>query len=606
MADLASTLEDELGIDGAALRARYRLERDRRLRTDGVAQFVPTTGSFAVLADDPWVEPGFTREAVRDEVNVLVIGGGLGAILAGAELRRAGVDHIRFVERAGGFGGVWYWNRYPGAACDTQAILYLPMLEELGILPPRKFASQPEILAHLERIAARFDLHRDTLFQTDVTGLSWDENAARWIVATDRGDTIRARYVVIPSGPMDRPKLPGIPGIERFRGHSFHTSRWDYGYTGGTQAGGMTGLADKAVGIIGTGATAVQVIPHIAASARHLYVFQRTPSSIDAKDDGPLDPQAFADLEPGWQQRLWDNFTALTGGTYLEEDLVRDGWTSIMANICMLLARSAARGERVADPLALHQLADFMKMEAIRARVSDSVADAAVAAALQPWYDRFCKRPCFSDTYLNTFNRTNVTLVDTAGQGVERITEDAIVVDGRSYPVDCLIYGTGFETSAPFARRLTYPIVGRGGVSLARKWAAGASTLHGMATNGFPNLFILSVTQSGVSLNFAHMIQEQAKHLAYILGRAVGECVTRVEVTEEAENAWVAELARVARDQEAFQRECTPSYFNAEGDLTRINRRNGMYGGGALAFYRIIANWRADGGMQGYVITRGE
>ncbi len=599
------TLEAELGIDPDALVEKYRAERDKRLRPDGVAQFVPTKGKFEHYGDDPWVDQDFTRAALSDEVDVLIIGGGLGGILAGAELRKAGVASIRYVERAGGFGGVWYWNRYPGAACDTQAILYLPMLEELGTMPKRKFASQPEILEHFERIAQRFDLHRDALFQTAVTRVEWDEAALRWIVSTDRGDAIRARYVLIPAGPMDRPKLPGIPGIDEFRGHSFHTSRWDYDYTGGNALGGLTGLADKSVAIIGTGATAIQCVPYLAESAKHLYVFQRTPSSVDVRDDGDLDPDWVSSLEPGWQKRLMENFTALTGGTYLEEDLVRDGWTSIMTNIRRLLKMKAERGEAVEHPLMLHQLADYMKMEEIRARVDDVVEDPATAEALKPWYNRFCKRPCFSDTYLPAFNRPNVTLVDTSGQGVDRITSNALVVGDKEYPVDCLVLSTGFEVSAPFAQRLGYPIIGRGGQKLTEKWASGAIMLHGFATSGFPNLFIMSVTQTGVSLNFQHMISQQAKHVAYIIGQLVRDGITVAEVTREAEEAWLGKIERTAQDQEAFQRECTPSYFNAEGDLSRLNRRNSMYGGGPLLFYKILENWRSEGGLAGYRLERG-
>ena len=604
-ADTIAALEREFGIDAAALRARYRAERDRRLRPDGIAQFVDTAGRHAHYRDDPWADPDFTRMPMHDEIDVLVIGGGLGALLLGAQLRKAGVESLRFVERSGDFGGVWYWNRYPGAACDTQAILYLPMLEELGVMPQRRYATQPEIHAHFRRIAERFDLYRDACFQTDVKAIAWDEGASRWIVSTDRGDAIRARFVVIPSGPMERPKLPGIPGIETFRGHSFHTSRWDYDYTGGSAEGGLTGLADKAVGIIGTGATAVQCIPHLAEAASHLYVFQRTPSSIDERDNSALDPTWIAGLQPGWQRAMLDNFTAQVSGILTDEDLIRDGWTSIMTNIRCLIAEATTRGETVAHPMMLMQTADYLKMNAIRARVDAIVADPATAAALKPWYDRFCKRPCFSDEYLPTFNRPNVTLVDTSGRGVERIAGNAIVVGGRDYPIDCLVYSTGFEVGAPFAQRIGFSVTGAGGQTLLDKWSAGAATQHGIATHGFPNLFIMSTIQTGLSLNFAHMIDEQATHIAYILGRATREGLHELEVTQEAEDAWVAEIDRAAVSQEAFQRECTPSYFNAEGDLSRANRRNSTYGGGPFAFYGMLAAWRERGDMAGLRVARG-
>jgi cyclohexanone monooxygenase len=537
-------------------------------------------------------------------VEVVVVGGGLGGLLAAAHLRNAGLERVRVIERGGDFGGVWYWNRYPGAACDTQAILYLPMLEELDYLPRRKFASAPEILAHYKRIAEKFDLYRDACFQTEVTDVRWDDAAERWIVSTNRDDTIQARFVVVTLAPMERPKLPGVPGVEDFKGHSFHTSRWDYAYTGGNADGGLTGLSDKVVGIIGTGATAVQCVPHLAESAKHLYVFQRTPSSIDVRDNAELDPDWIASLGPGWQRKLWENFTALVSGVLMDEDLIRDGWTSIIKNIRLLTQRLEARGEKVENPLSLSQLADYMKMDEIRRRVDDVVQDEAVAELLKPWYDRFCKRPCFSDDYLPTFNRPNVTLVDTsAGKGVERITENAIVVDGLEYPVDCLIYSTGFDVNGPPAKRIGYSISGRGGRSLAQKWENGAATLHGVATHGFPNLFLLSVVQSGVSLNFTHMIDEQARHVAHILGRARIEGIRIIEASPEAEEAWCAEIDLKAQRQETFLRECTPSYFNFEGDVMKRNIRNSPYGGGPIPFYQLLAEWRAQGGMPGFELT---
>jgi cation diffusion facilitator CzcD-associated flavoprotein CzcO len=597
-------LEAEVGIDPVALRARYRQERDKRLRPDALGQYRQAVGEFAHYRTDPFADPEFTREPLSDEVEVVVIGGGLGGLLAGARMREAGVEDLRIIERGADFGGVWYWNRYPGVACDTQAMLYLPMLEELGYTPPRKYATGAEIRAHWQRIAHRFDLYRDACFQTEVTGLRWDDEAERWIVSTNRGDAIRARFVTIALGPMERPKLPGIPGIETFQGHSFHTSRWDYAYTGGSADGQLTGLAEKRVGIIGTGATAIQCIPHLAEGAQHLYVFQRTPSSVDVKNDGELDLDRLRDLGPGWQQRLWDNFTALVSGIYLEEDLVGDGWTSIISNISTLIERKHARGETVENPLLLAQLADYMKMEEIRRRVDDVVAHPSVAEALKPWYDRFCKRPCFSDVYLQTFNRPNVTLVDTsAGKGVERITEGGVVVDGTEYPVDCLVLSTGFDVGTPFVQRIGYEIVGRGAQTLAQKWADGAATQHGIASHGYPNLFIMSVVQTGVSLNFTHMISEQAQHIAYIVGRAESQGIAVIEVSREAEAAWCAEMDRVAPQQADFLRECTPSYFNFEGDLARRNVRNSQYGGGPTAFYKLLADWRAQGTMPGLELT---
>src|SRR5579871_5687253 len=437
-------VQDELGFDPERLKAKYRAERDKRLRDDGNEQYREIKGDFAHYLEDPYVEPGFTREPLFDETEVVVIGGGFGGLLAGARLREAGIQDIRMIEKGGDFGGTWYWNRYPGAACDIESYIYLPLLEEVGYMPVEKYSRAPEILKHSRAIAEKFDLYRNACFQTEVTEMRWDEKISRWIVKTNRGDAMKARFVVMANGPLHRPKLPGIPGVETFKGHSFHTSRWDYHYTGGTSEGGLTGLAGKRVGIIGTGATAVQCVPHVAAWAKELFVFQRTPSSIDVRNNRPTDPEWSKRLEPGWQQKRMDNFNALVSGVPQSEDLVNDGWTDIIGNLLVLMRKQNEAGDTV-DLASTLQLADFKKMESIRARVDAVVRDARKAEALKPYYNQFCKRPCFHDEYLEAFNRPNVHLIDTDGKGVERITERGVVANSKEYEIDCLIYATGFE-----------------------------------------------------------------------------------------------------------------------------------------------------------------
>src|ERR1051325_7541934 len=300
---LGSSALNDLGFDPEALKAKYRAEREKRLRADGNEQYREIKGEFAHYLDDPYVAPGFARAPLTDEVEVVVIGGGFGGLLAGARLREAGIDDIRIIEKGGDFGGTWYWNRYPGAACDIESYIYLPLLEELGTVPVEKYSRAPEILRHSRAIGDKFDLYRNACFQTEVKALHWDEAAARWIVRTNRGDAMKARFVVMADGPLHRPKLPGIPGVESFRGHSFHTSRWDYGYTGGDASGGLTKLRDKVAGIIGTRATAVQCVPHVAEGSKQLFVFQRTPSSIDVRANRPTDWDWAKSLQPGWQQQ---------------------------------------------------------------------------------------------------------------------------------------------------------------------------------------------------------------------------------------------------------------------------------------------------------------
>ncbi len=579
-------------FDPAALREKYRAERDKRLRGEGSSQYRYVDGQFSQLLHDPYVEPGFDREPLTDEVDVVVIGGGFGGLMAAARLREAGVERVRIIEKGGDFGGTWYWNRYPGAACDIEAYVYMPLLEELGYVPTEKYARAPEIFAHSQAIGRHFDLYKDACFQTEVTELRWDEDQARWLVSTDRSDRIRARYVCMSTGPLQRPKLPGIPGGESFKGHAFHTSRWDYAYTGGDAGGGMRGLEGKRVGIIGTGATAIQAVPHLGESAGHLYVFQRTPSSVDARYNRQTDPQWASSLEPGWQQKRMDNFNLLVSGGVADEDMVADGWTEILSPI----GRAMLAGE---DAQAKIQLNDFARMERIRARVDQIVGDPATAEALKPYYDQMCKRPCFNDFYLETFNRPNVTLVDTQGQGVEAITERGVVVGGREYELDCLIYGTGFEFQTDYARRTGFQTYGRGGLSLSDKWKDGVSSLHGMTTRGFPNMFILGNAQSANTPNFTHMLNEASKHVAYIVKHCDERQVRSIEPTQEAEDAWVAEVMSFAGVRRTFEQECTPGYYNNEGAPSDLTARNNYYGGGPVVFIQLLNDWRAQGGLPG-------
>lgn len=599
----AASIANDLGFDPEALREKYRAERDKRLRAEGNNQYQNITGDFAHYLDDPYVAPGFSRAPLTDEVEVVVIGGGFGGLLAGARLREAGVKDIRLIEKGGDFGGTWYWNRYPGAACDIESYIYLPLLEEIGYLPVEKYSRAQEILAHSRAIGETFDLYKNACFQTEVTQMTWDDASARWIIETNRGDAMRARFVCMANGPLHRPKLPGIPGVETFKGHSFHTSRWDYDYTGGDASGGLTGLAGKRVGVIGTGATAVQCVPHLGAAAKELFVFQRTPSSIDVRNNRPTDPDWAKSLEPGWQQKRMDNFNVLVSGGFQDQDLVNDGWTDIIRNLLLIARKQEKSGDNPTDPASLVQLADFKKMESIRARVDAVVADRDTAEALKPYYNQFCKRPCFHDEYLQTFNRPNVTLVDTEGRGVDRITERGVVVKGREYEIDCLIYATGFEVGTSYARRSGYELYGRGGVSLTEKWKDGVSTLHGMHTRGFPNVFIMSNSQSGFTANYPHMLNEQSKHLAYVISHCLEHQVRVAEASEAAEADWVQTIIDCAIARQKFAEECTPGYYNNEGQPSALAVRNGPYGRGPVEFVRLLEAWRAEGSLKGLELS---
>jgi cyclohexanone monooxygenase len=593
---------NSLGFDPDALRAKYQRERDKRIRQDGERQYLVVEGKFAHYAeDDPYAPPGFEREPIDADIEIIVVGGGFSGMMAAARLREAGLADVRVIEAGADFGGTWYWNRYPGAQCDIESYCYLPLLEELSYIPKEKYSYAPEIFEHSQRIGHAYDLYDITLFQTRVRSLTWDATIKRWRVATNRGDDIRARFVIVATGPASRPKLADIPGIESYAGHSFHTSRWDYEYTGGDHSGGLTKLADKRIAVIGTGATAIQCVPHVAAHAKQLYVFQRTPSSVDWRGNKPTDPEWAKTLTPGWQRRRRENFNDVVTGRPFDEDLVNDAWTDIFRNLQTMAPLADPAG---APPKAeeLAEIADFQKMNQIRARVDETVQDAATAEALKPWYRQFCKRPTFNDDYLEAFNRPNVTLVDVSGtHGVERITPKGVVAGGVEYEVDCIIYATGFEIGTALRRRMDFDIVGEAGVSLFDHWGQGMRTLHGHSARGFPNWFFIGIGQNGLSVNMTSMFDDQARHVAYIINQARDRGALTVQPTDAGETAWVAEIRRLSAANRAFLEACTPGYYNSEGKFNETVGAliNEVYAPGANTFNALLADWRAKGDLEG-------
>lgn len=595
---MALPTKDELGFDPDALREKYRTERDKRLRTDANEQYQEIKGEYAAFLADPYIAHPTSRSPLTDDVEIAIIGGGFGGLIAGARLKELGFEDIRLIEKGGDFGGTWYWNRYPGAACDTEAYIYLPLLEELDYVPSQKYAHAPEILSHSQNIAKKYNLYENACLETEVTALNWDENASRWIIQTNRKDKFRARFVIMSNGPLHRPKLPGIQGINSFQGHTFHTSRWDYRYTGGDSNGGLNGLKNKRVAIIGTGATAVQCTPHVGEKAKQLYVFQRTPSSIDIRANRKTDPQWASQLKPGWQKERMENFNILCSGGVVEEDLVKDGWTEIIRNL-ISMANYRSENTNWDEVPKLMEIADFQKMEQIRNRAAELVNDPKTAESLKPYYRQFCKRPCFHDSYLQTFNRPSVELVDTNGKGVERITENGVIADGKEYEVDCIIFATGFEVGTSYVRRSGYDVTGTHGITLSEKWADGMRTLHGVMTNGFPNLFIISNSQAGFTTNFPHAMDETSQHIGYMLKQCEKEQLSSIEAAKESEDKWVEEIIAVSRFASDFQESCTPGYYNNEGEPNPKSVQNGPYGKGSRPYFRITAAWREEGNMSG-------
>ncbi|SHM65778.1 flavin-containing monooxygenase [Cryptosporangium aurantiacum] len=592
-------------IDRDALRNKYLAERDKRLRPDGNSQYLVTEGEFEEFYEaDPYT-PVVPRLPISEDIDVAILGGGFAGLIAATRLKEAGVTNLRIIELGGDFGGVWYWNRYPGIQVDTDSYCYLPLLEETGYIPTQKYTLGDECFEHCQRIGKHFGLYDQAIFSTLVRSQEWDPALNRWRIRTNRDDDIRARFVIMAQGPFNRPKLPGIPGISEFEGHTIHTARWDYAYTGGDIHGGLEGLRGKRVAVIGTGASGVQVIPHIAKAAEHLYVFQRTASSIDERGNVPTDPEWAASLEPGWQKERQRNFHAAAYEAFGpgQPDLVCDGWTEISRNLQAHL--DATNGwAALADPakfLELREIVDYQVMQRLRDRIDAVVEDPATAEALKPYYRFLCKRPLFSDQYLPTFNRPNVTLIDVSDtKGVERITASGIVQNGVEYAVDCIVYASGFEITTDLDRRLAIaPFTGRDGLSLYDHWAEGYRTLHGMMSHGFPNQFFTGYVQGGITAAVPAMFEQQAVHIAYVIASAIERGATSVEPTQEAQDAWVATIRETAIDQTNFQRECTPGYYNNEGEQRIRSVLGDPYWPGFYAFGDLLQEWRDAGTLHG-------
>ncbi|MEC8561493.1 MAG: NAD(P)/FAD-dependent oxidoreductase [Pseudomonadota bacterium] len=594
--------QTDLGFDPDELGRLYEEERAKRIRPDAEAQYLQISNdspfSNKYLEEDPYSKK-IERAPLEDEREVIIIGGGWVGMLTAARLIENGVCDFRIIESGSDFGGTWYWNRYPGAQCDIESYSYLPLLEETGYMPKLRFSYASEIFEHAQRIGKHFDLYKDAVFQTWVTELRWLEDNSMWLVSTNRGDKMRARHICLGTGPVNRPRLPGIPGVEKFKGHSFHTCRWDYKYTGGDSEGGLEGLTDKTVGIIGTGATAVQCIPALGKWAKKLFVFQRTPSSVDLRNNRETDQRWAASLKPGWQKERQKKFGEAFLGKSVDPAFLDDGWTRLPRNLLDLTDRATGK---IDD---LTQLADFKTMEEIRNIVDETVKNPEIASKLKAYYNQFCKRPTFNDFYLNTFNRPNVELIDVSStQGVEAINEKGIIANGKEYEVDCIIYASGFEITSSYERRLGIPIFGINDKSIYEHWKEGMRTMHGLMVSGFPNMYLCGggfVFQLGA--NYAHGIDVQASHIAYTISQLRDRGIKSANVSVDAEERWIADQLQ-ASDSGIFlggsPDTCTPGYYNQEGTAKRYrNIKQETYGKGVGAYIKLLRKWREDGMLDG-------
>ena len=612
-------LPPDAEIDIPALKEKYRLERDRRMRKEGHAQYVKAVDDFADAYEADPYSPVTPRDPVSEDLEIAILGGGWSGILAGVELKRAGIGDFRNIDHAGDFGGVWYWNRYPGLQCDNDAYCYLPLLEETGFMPSKKFTDGWEIRGYAQSIARKYALYDKALFHTMINALRWDEGIKRWRIGTKQGDDIRARFVIMANGLLNMPKLPGIRGIHDFRGHMFHSARWDYGYTGGSQENPVLDkLANKRVAIVGTGATAIQLVPYLGKYAGQLFVLQRTPSCVDTRRNSVTDPQWVRTLKPGWQAERRANFhrganERLHKG---EKDLICDIWTEVNRNLAAELEEQDWPELTPEEFSARWETMDFRVMERLRRRVDEIVKDRETAEALKPYYRYQCKRPTSNDDYYETFNRPNVKLLDVSGsQGVERMTASGFVVNGVEYGTDCMIFASGYEVTSDLDRRWGFDCFeGRNGFSMYDNWKGQYRTLHGVMTHGFPNLFIIGLNQGGLNSTLTLNFETQSRHIAYIIGQALERGAVSVEAGEDAQDAYVRHLRETAVDRTAWIHDCTPGYFNNEGkpDVDEDGNEKyrfylgEVYGPGWDAFMKLLENWRSRDDLEGLVLTAGE
>ncbi|KAJ7041449.1 flavin-binding monooxygenase-like family protein [Mycena alexandri] len=643
LAGLATTLPRLPVANGSALNiteleAKYAAERDKRLRADKGLQFadLSTTPEFAYLADDPWVDHTAMNKQTPvindgDSVKFLVLGAGIGGLLFAVRLIQAGfkADEIKFVDIAGGFGGTWYWNRYPGLMCDTEAYIYLPLLEETGYIPKHKYSYGPEIRAHANRIAEKWQLTDKAMFRTKMKTADWDEEGKRWKVTMEvnrgleepkKSIVIHAQFIYAATGVLNFPQIPKLPGLERFKGHHFHTSRWDYGYTGGEpgETPTLDKLKDKRIALLGTGATAVQAVPQLAAWAKELIVFQRTPSAVDLRGQRLTNIAKWKDevaFQAGWQNARMVSFAATVSADPSAVDIVSDGWGKLGTYYALVggPSRGVLPPEEIPEYVTYFHVLDAERTNRVRARVDESVKDKTTANSLKSWYPTWCKRPTFHDDFLPAFNRPSVRLVDTDGKGVERITEHGLVVNGEEYPVDLLILSTGYrgpgEGDGSPAYRANMVVTGRAGKSMAEKWDGSIATLHGVVSHDFPNFFFPGPSQGAATANYTHLLDEMATHATYIIAEAAKMAKADkfyIEPSVEAEEAWTAQIVAGAGNFAGIVG-CTPSYLTREGDVEQQRSleqqmkaaRGSIWPLGMVSFAETIKAWREKGGLEG-------
>ncbi|CAG8936134.1 unnamed protein product [Penicillium salamii] len=622
--------------DLANMKARYEEERRKRLREDGNTQFIEVAKSaqYEHFADDPWVDSASIQplqtKFPNNRSEMIIIGAGWGGIQNAIRMVESGIpaENIRIIDPAGGFGGTWYWNRYPGLMCDIESYTYLPYLEETGYIPRHRYSQGEEIREYVNIVAQKWGLENCAVFQTKAEKIVWDDDAKEWsvdLVQRRKGlspETLRVRssFVTISAGVLNWPKLPDVPGVLDYNGDMFHSARWAYNLTGGSAKDpSLVKLKDKTVVIIGTGATAVQIVPQLARWCKQLYVVQRTPASVDVRDQRETDEEWFYQevaRSKGWQRERMRNFHQhFTLGERPTLNLVNDGWSRAPGLVGITGYTEGPKSpEEIPAYMARLVEIDASRQSRIHARVDEEVEDPITAEKLKPWYPVWCKRPTFHGDYLKAFNKDNVTLVDTDGKGIDCMTTDSVVIGDKTYQADIVIFATGFlaPPAGTPAEKTNMSIIGFNGVSMSDEWSRrGPTTLHGVIDAKFPNLFLSGPVQGSLSGNFRFSLDEYAKHISYILieakRRANGAKFSVAPSVEAAEDWGMQVMMHSPPMGVAIG--CTPGYFNLEGDLDRkspeqlmVSARSGLWGSGIEHWLGVIEDWRADGGMKGILV----
>ena len=492
-----------------------------------------------------------------DQCDVVIVGAGYAGLLMLYRARGLGLN-ARVFERGDRVGGTWYWNRYPGARCDTESLEYSYQFSDdlfHNWKWSERFATQPELLEYAQHFAECFNLLPHVKFNTSVNRASFDEASKRWSVKTDVGQEVSAKFLILATGCLSSTNVPKIPGLSDFKGPLYHTGQWP---------AGRVPLAGKVVGIIGTGSSAVQVITTIAPVVKELSVFQRTANYVVPAHNGPIAKEYEAQVLANHAEFRYNNATMLRAHGYRNRGLDVSALTVPRQEVEQDLERRWQLGglnflDGYNDLLSDLE-ANKIPAEFVHAKIRSIVKDQSVADLLCPTHPIGCKRVSVGDGYYETYNRENVHLVDIRSTPIEKITADGPVVAGKTYGVDVLICATGFD--AMTGSILSMEIVGRNGLRLVDKWAAGPRNYLGLSVNGFPNLFTMTGPGSPSVLTNMHVsIEHHSDWITHCLAAMMAAQKTEIEATESAEQNWVKRVDDIANG--TFLPSCNSWYLGA-------------------------------------------